>query len=220
MTESRIKPGERLMKKSSILIILTITLLFSACKSQDEVIRTQEEDWLVKVRQNGDTYLIEGETALVPLARAPFQIIFPAKSYSPETGEPYAVRILVTENVLQFNRFGNGTSLADFPGLRPGTGMACAADEPYPQMTISDTGHHYIIYDPNDPHSRRAVLMEQRGNDLLLSWTVRYIRYPDGEYPVRAMPARGFTMIIVFDANLNGIADPGEWYKAEMRFTE
>lgn len=173
----------------------------------------------VHLIQGRDSVLKPGQPLLIPMAREPFELIFPVEDYDPDNGAFHAVRILATNNPLLIDSFGTGTPVDAFAPFAPGTGMA-AERGGYPEMTVTDFGHHYIFWSAQDPEAGRARLLGERNGRHVLSWRVSRVNYRNKSYPIGQIPAKGFTLVIFIDENLNGEADHGEWYVADLRFTE
>jgi hypothetical protein len=208
------------------LFALFAVLLAASCKTKPpatEIVTDIEPAPLppagVHLVQGIDSILKPGQPLLIPMSRDPFELIFPVRDYDAENGQFYAVKVLATNNPLIIDAFRNGISIDEFAPFSPGSGMAAGAGG-YAEMTVTDYGHHYIFFDNEEPEYNRGRLLGDRDGRHVLSWKIDRVNYKNKSYPVRSIPAKGFTLIIFIDEDLDGIADSGEWYVADLRFTE
>ena len=210
------------MEKRLIAAALFSVSLILSCKTvKEEIIEIPKAPPAgVLIRQFGEDYRLDpGGTSLVPLSKAPFELIFPVKPYNPSSKEFYAARIVATNDIALVESFYQGLYIGLFPPMAPGSGLA-GNEGPYETLYVVEYGSHYVIFDPEDPDSQRGIRLGERDGEVVLCWPIDKVMYQKKPYTMRTIPTKGFTLIIFIDKNLNEIVEKGEWYIADLRFTE
>lgn len=148
------------------------------------------------------------------LMKAPFAIRFNGKEYTDK--HRYAVQVAVLDNEKDAKLLAVGKSISSIPFFEPGTGMTPNESGLYETIYVSNSGHHYIVYDEKE--DKRAKLISRTDDSLVLSWPIDKVFYNEEEVSIRDLKLNTLWFAFLFDANLNGMVDEGEFEVIEVSF--
>ncbi len=166
--------------------------------------------------QGDNVHPLLKENDTITLDRDEFHIRYHAKKFDPNKKKPYSLRVAVMDH--PDNKIHAGTNVETVDYFRMGTGMA---NDDVNLLIIADGGNNYIFY--QDENERRADLLSQKGEDLLLDIDVRKLYVPISNLDSKAVELKDTHMkelwfVIWYDADLNNKIDKGELKKVHLRF--
>lgn len=169
----------------------------------------------IEIIQGDKEYPINNQQAEININKNAFTIRFNLT----KKAQFFHIAALLDENT--FNQEIANISCDIIPYLSPGTGYAGYQDKPYDSMYISknEHGQHYIYYE--NEKSRRADLLENKGDYYRLEWKINKITIIPNfnyrlEYDIKDVPLNSLYLVLFMDDNLNEIVDPGEFVKLKI----
>ena len=198
--------------KSSLALLLFVLLLGinNVSAQRKATIDT------IQFIQGDDIHPLIKENDTITLDRDEFHIRYHAKKFDPNKKKPYALRIALMQH--PDNKIHPGTNVETVDYFRLGTGMANSDNT---ELIIADAGNNYIFY--QNENEKRADLLSQNGDDLLLDIDVKSLYVPISNLDSKSVELKDTHMkdlwfVIWYDADLNNKIDKGELKKVHLKF--
>ncbi|MEC5394353.1 hypothetical protein [Bergeyella sp. RCAD1439] len=156
--------------------------------------------------QDDRSFAVEENSGTVFLERKPFKIRYFGQIYTPAKQKFYATQVAVLEN--KENTLPLGQSVEATSYFAPGTGMAPGENERYDTVYITNSGHHYLLYE-NEKEKRVDLVSKSKGG-CEFEWNIAGAFYQDQDVPFSELPLSSLYFMIFTDQNLNGVIDHGE----------
>ena len=158
--------------------------------------------------QDNKTIVISKQSDSITLERKPFSIHYYGKKYNFKKEEFYSAQIAILENAEDTLSLNVGKSTIEIPFFEPGSGLAPGYNNRYDTVFISNTGHHYLIYE--NENEKRVNLISKIENYYEFEWKIKAVNYQDQNVPLSELKLKTLYFAIFIDGNLNGIIDTNE----------
>lgn len=194
------------------VLILTIAII-STYTSHGQVSLINKVTFV----QEGSSFVITKHTDSIILGREPFSIKYFGRKYDASGGKFYSAQIAVIDNQTDTVQL-LGQPLKNITYFQPGTGMAPGVNGMYDTVVITNTGHHYLIYE--NEKEKRVNKLSKNGDYLEFEWKISAAFYQGKDVQFSELKLSTLYFIIFMDRNLNRIVDTDELKVVKATFKE
>lgn len=158
--------------------------------------------------QDNRTFLISKQSDSLVLERNPFSIHYYGKKYNSKKEKFYSAQIAILDNAEDTLLLKSGKPTYEIPFFEPGSGLAPYENGMYDTVFITNSGHHYLIYE--NENEKRVNLISQIENYNEFEWKIKAVHYQGKNISLSDITINTLYFVIFMDRNLNEIIDTNE----------
>lgn len=166
--------------------------------------------------QDNKTFHISKQSDSLVLERKPFSIYYYGKKYNSEKEEFYSAQIAILDNAEDTLLLKSGKPTYEITFFEPGSGLAPYENGMYDTVFITNSGHHYLIYE--NENEKRVNLISQIENYNEFEWKIKAVHYQEKNISLSDITINTLYFVIFMDRNLNEIIDTNELKIVTIQF--